>query len=141
MTAESCTVARWPKRSRLLRWPQNYCLKPKRNEPLRVRGSPGRRSMWPRRTRNGVWRKAGNDWPPRAPPCTSPTRRPWPLLPALRGPTSVVFPSSGVHCVYSHIKQLSTSAGEGGVKAEGRELEFAFNRMLTEIGVKELLSR
>lgn len=53
----------------------------------------------------------------------------------------MVFPSSGVHCVYSLIKQLSTCAGEGGVKAEGRELEFAFNRTLMETGVKELLSR
>ena len=39
------------------------------------------------------------------------------------------------------MKRISTSEGEGGVKAEGKRPEFAFNRTLMEIEVKELLEK
>lgn len=45
------------------------------------------------------------------------------LLPALRRAHLSAFPApSGSHCVHHHIKQLSTSIVEAGVKAEGKGL-------------------
>lgn len=57
----------------------------------------------------------------------------------LRAHLSSALPLSGIHFMCCHIKPLSTSGGERGVKVEGKGPEFSFNRTLMEIEVKELL--
>lgn len=99
---------------------------------LCVNGCPGGVNRWPTSSRGEVGRKARKGWPR-----TSPVREGRPLLPApQRAHIGASFPLSASHCIYCHIKQLSTSVGDVGVKVEGKGLGFAFNRTRTETGGK-----